>query len=154
MTKKSTIKRPYPRVQVYEDPGVSMTEQHHARSCDINTIMAKYQKTGVLEHLARYEPTFGDVSDLDFKRAMDTVAAVKSEFHDLPAFVRDHFDQDEAAYLAAVSTPEGLQEIRELVPESMQYDRDGNPEPVTAEPKPAQPATEPAEPAEGDKPVT
>ena len=128
MTKKKTsrqrVRRPYPR-RITRSGGESMTEQAHARSCDINTIMSRYEKTGVLEHIKDYEPQFGDVSDLDFKRAMDTVAQVKSEFQDLPAWVRDHYNQDEGKYLEAVSTEDGVAELRALTPPSQAYTRDG-----------------------------
>lgn len=115
-------------VQVYKKPGQSLTEQHHARSCDINTIMAKYIKTGIIEHVNNYEPTFGDVSGLDFKKAMDTVALVKSEFANMPAYVRDHFNQDEAAYLEKVSTPEGVQELKNILYPADAYTDDGSPD--------------------------
>lgn len=132
------------RVQVYKKPGKSMTEQHHAKACDINTIMAKYLKTGVMEHISKYEPTFGDVSAVDFKTSMDTITRVESEFYDLPAYVRAHYDQDPAKYLAAVITDEGLEELRNLKPPGTQYDREGNPEVA------AKPATEAPEEPTGD----
>lgn len=133
------------RVQVYKDPGESLTEQHHAKACDINTIMAKYLKTGLIEHVSRYEPQFGDVTELDFKRSMDTVARVESEFYDLPAFVRAHYDQDPSKYLAAIVTDEGLAELQALKPPGQQYNRDG-----TREEQPDKPAEKPPEAAEGD----
>ena len=52
--KKRAVKR-FPTVI----QGKSLTEQHHAKACDINSIMAKYVKTGVLDHITRYEPTYG-----------------------------------------------------------------------------------------------
>lgn len=115
------------RFQQYKKPGKSMTEQHHARACDINAIMAKYVKTGVIEHLSRYEPTFADVSELDFKRSLDTVARVEQEFADLPAFVRDHYENDPQEYINALRTPEGIEELRNLKPPGMNYQRDGSP---------------------------
>lgn len=115
-----------PRVQVYAQPGVSLTEQHHARSCDINTIMAKYLRTGVLDHIKQYEPTFGDISELDFKESMDTIRTIEAEFGDLPAYVRAHFKQDASAYLRQISTPEGVEAIRNLKPPAAAYKKDGS----------------------------
>lgn len=133
------------RFKQYTKPGKSMTEQHHARACDINAIMAKYVKTGVLEHVSKYEPTYADVSQLDFKQAMDTVCRVESEFHELPAFVREHYENDPTAYIEAISTPEGLRELKNLKPPGMNYERDGSPsQKAPAEPKKA------AEPPTGD----
>ena len=118
----------YEREPVYAPTGgESLTEQHHARSCDINTIMARYQQTGIIDHMKHYEPVYGDISDVDFKRAMDTVARVKTEFHDLPAYIREHFNQDENAYLQAVSTEEGIQELRDIPHPAQTYEDDGAP---------------------------
>lgn len=145
------------RVQAYKVPGDSMTEQHHARACDVNTIMAKYLKSGVIDHIKQYEPQFGDVSNLDFKTSMDQVAAVKSEFHNLPAFVRDHYKQDPGAYLDAVSTEEGIEELRKLKPPGQKYDRDGNrevPENTPTEPSSDGAKKEPAQPAPDGDAVT
>lgn len=133
------------RFKQYTKPGVSMTEQHHARACDINAIMAKYIKTGVIEHISKYEPTFADVSQLDFKQALDTVCRVESEFYDLPAFVRDHYDNDPQNYINAITTPEGLKELKSLKPPGMNYNRDGSP----AVEAPTEPEKA-AEPPKGD----
>lgn len=136
------------RVQVYKKPGKSLTEQHHAKACDINTIMAKYLKDGLIDHISKYEPQFGDVSELDFKHSMDTITRVESEFHDLPAYVREHYDHDPANYLAAVITDDGLEELRNLKPPGQQYNRDGTID--QGEEQPQKAAEKPPEAAEGE----
>ena len=88
------------------------TEQHHAKSCDINTIMARYLKTGVIDHITRHKASYGDVSGADYLTAQNLVAEQKSIFEELPAFARDHYDNDVANYLEALQTDEGLQELQ------------------------------------------
>ena len=39
-----------PRVQLVPDEK-SLTKQMHKKECDINNILAKYQKTGAITHL-------------------------------------------------------------------------------------------------------
>lgn len=107
--------------------GPSLTEQHHARACDINTIMAKYVRTGLIEHVSQYEPRFGDVSKVDFQDAMFLVKEVESEFQNLPAYVRAHYG-DAQNYLEAISTPEGVEALRSLRPPAEQYTLDGEPD--------------------------
>lgn len=124
--------------------GPTLTEQHHARACDINTIMAKYVRTGLIEHLSQYEPRFGDVSNVDFQEAMFLVKEVESEFANLPAYVRAHYG-DAQNYLEAVSTPEGVEALRSLRPAAEQYTQDGEPD-VAA--KAAQDALKPASDAD------
>lgn len=131
--------------------GPGLTEQHHARACDINTIMAKYVKTGVIEHIKRYEPTFGDVSETDFSKSMQVVAQVCSEFEELPAFARDHYGTPEK-YLEAVSSPEGLEELRSLRPKGDRYDQDGSPKKPSQEPSESPEAPENAQSAQKSDP--
>lgn len=92
-----------------------MTEQHHKQSCDINTIVAKYLKTGLLDHVKRYEGTYGDVTGADFKSAQDLIAQQKSTFNDLPAAVRAKFDNDPTQYLDMVMTDEGINELKNIL---------------------------------------
>lgn len=128
--------------------GPTMTEQHHAKACDINSIMAKYLKTGVIEHMKKFEPSYGDVSTHDYEESMNTVARVVQEFDQLPAFARDHYGSPEK-YLEATSTPEGLEELRSLRPKGDKYDKDGAPKKAPQEPSEA-----PQAPPEADSAQT
>lgn len=119
--------------------GESMTEQHHAKSCDINNIVAKYIKTGLMSHMKSHEGTYGDVTAADFQDAQNLIAEQKSIFNDLPAAVRAKFDNDPAQYLDKVLTDEGVEELRQILAP--------NPEPVK-EPEPAQ--KEPEKAPEGE----
>ncbi len=138
--KRIDFSKGHGRVQVTY-PETGRTEQHHARACDINTIMAKYLKTGVLDHKSKYEPTYGDVSSADFQASMNLVKGVETEFHDLPAYIRAEFNQDVGEYLQAMQTDEGVQKLQEIIHPSERYEKDGSP--ATSE------ITEPEE-TEGD----
>lgn len=92
-----------------------MTEQHHEKSCNINSIMAKYQKTGLIDHVNKYKGTYGDVTGADFKAAQDLIAEQKTIFYELPARVRAELDHDPANYLEMVLTEEGQQELAAIL---------------------------------------
>lgn len=92
-----------------------VTEQHHKAACDINKIMAKYQKTGVIEHINNHAERYGNVSGADFKTAQDLIAEQTSVFYELPAYARDAFDNDPANYLDLVMTDEGIEELRAIL---------------------------------------
>ncbi len=119
------------------------TEQHHAKSCDINTIMARYVKTGVMDHISKYEPRYGDVSSADWQAAQNLVAGVKTEFEELPAYVRDYYEGNADNYLDAMQTDEGVNELRNIRPPGQKYETDGSPAVETPEPEPA-PTPEPS----------
>jgi len=40
-----------------------MTKQSHTDECNINLIMKRFERTGVLEHVTTYAPQWGDFSD-------------------------------------------------------------------------------------------
>jgi len=79
------------------------TEQHHKAECDVNNIIKKYDKTGLITHVSRFEAKFGDMRGVDFKTAMDIVSSAKSEFNKLPSEIRKRFE----------NTPEKLLEFME-----------------------------------------
>jgi hypothetical protein len=135
--KQSRIRSAYgnnlPRVTVkFTKP--SLTEQHHARSCDINTIMARYQKTGVIEHIKRHKSTYGDVSQLDFQEAMQTVARAKSEFEELPAYARDAFKGGVEEYLHRMSQDDAIEHLQSILHPTDKYNADGSPAGTNSDP--------------------
>lgn len=87
-----------------------MTEQHHAESCDIHSIMRQADKTGIVTHLNQYEGSYGNFIDApDFTTAMQQIAAAKSLFESVPSAIRSEFDNDPAKFLDFVQNPENKQ---------------------------------------------
>ena len=80
--------------------GVSLTEQHHKPHVDINNIMARYIKTGTLDHVRTYEGQYSELPEADFHDAATKVAEARSMFEELPSQMRKHFDNDPARFLA------------------------------------------------------
>lgn len=92
----------------------SKTEQHHANEVDINSIMRKYRKTGVLpEPSAR--GIYGDFAFAeDFHTTQNRVVAANELFNNLPSDIRTQFDNDAGAFLGFVNDPENADEAREM----------------------------------------
>jgi len=92
-----------------------MTEQHHKETCDIHTIMRKYEKTGILEHTAKYGPQYANyVGAPDFKQAMDYIANAHSLFNQVPAKIRDQFDNDAGKYLEFMTDEGNFEQIKQM----------------------------------------
>lgn len=73
---------------------VKMTDQSFKKAVDINTIVAKFNKTGILPQ-GRSNPRFGDFSAVPkLEEAFDAVNAAKELFYDLPADLRKLLDND------------------------------------------------------------
>ncbi|WNK12452.1 MAG: internal scaffolding protein [Microvirus sp.] len=94
-------------------PAQGRTKQSFKEECDINTIMNRFSRTGVLPVTNR-TPTYGDIADLDFQGAMDLVAAGREMFAALPSKVRERFANDPAKLLQFVQDPENGPEARKL----------------------------------------
>lgn len=88
------------------DFGPSLTEQHHKDSCDINVIMAGYEKTGQVPVYTDMVPSYGDFSEVtDYHGALNLVIAAQDAFDSLSASVRKEFDYDPQKFLQAVDDP-------------------------------------------------
>lgn len=92
-----------------------MTKQSFKDECNINNIMARYEKTGILpDTLNPAEPQYIDATGFDFDLAMQLVAEATSGFNQLPASVRAQFDHDPGAFLDFVAKPENGQALVDM----------------------------------------
>ena len=92
----------------------SLTQQHSKDQVDINNIMARYIKTGVLDHVAKYQPQYRDNNATDYQESMNIVIKADEMFSELPAQARKHFDNDPAAFLDFVQDPANHDKLHEL----------------------------------------
>lgn len=104
------IKFPYdPSEKVYiSDYGPSMTIQSEAEACDIHQILERHQMTGQLTHVNSYEGRYGDFSTFpnDYQHALNVVIEAETSFQELPARMRDAFNNDPMEFFRAVHDPE------------------------------------------------
>lgn len=94
--------------------GKSMTRQSEMVYADINLIMKKYEKTGVLPPATR-EGFFADVTKVgDYRDALARVDQAERYFDHLPVDIKKRFNQDPAEFLDFVSNTENLAQIEEM----------------------------------------
>lgn len=92
----------------------SLAQQHCKEECDINYILRRSQKTGVLEHVARGSAQYGDFDGMDYHTACNCVLEAESQFLELPARVREKFNNDPGAFLDFASNAENRAEMQKL----------------------------------------
>lgn len=93
----------------------TMTHQSFQDECDINNIMRKYQKTGLLTHVQEYGGRYDELpSDLDYQAACNQVINARSAFDSLPSGLRTRFNNDPAAFLRFVQDPANEEEMQRL----------------------------------------
>jgi phage internal scaffolding protein len=109
------IRKPYTREAVSIDvSGESRTKQSFAKECDINHIMAKYQKTGAITHFAKHSPQYGIADGQTFQDAMNLVCEAQEMFNELPSSIRSRFGNDPAAFLDFVNDEGNADEMIKL----------------------------------------
>lgn len=99
-----------PRVAVDCSDSPSRTKQSMKAETDINNIVARYRRTGLLTYVNERSPVYTDVSDVtDYREAVARVEEVERYFGGLPSKLRAEFGNDVATFLDAMTdeSPEG-----------------------------------------------
>lgn len=96
------------------DPKEERTKQSHKKECDINTIMEKFQSTGVIQHVRHHEAQYMDIGPNDFRAAMEVIATASSMFEELPSKARARFQNSPEKFLEFVQDPENHKNLYEL----------------------------------------
>lgn len=92
-----------------------ITEQEHKDECDINNILRKYQTTGLIEHVARYNGDYTDCIGVgDYLEAQTRIIEANEMFAGLPATVRDRFSNDTSKFLEFVQNDANRDEMIKL----------------------------------------
>lgn len=93
--------------------GKSLTRQSEAEACDINVIMRRYEKTGILPE--GVEGFFADVSNIgDYRAVQEKLEVGKEIFYQLPAVEREKFRNDVGTFLDFAADPGSVPELVRL----------------------------------------
>lgn len=140
-----------PRQRVRESidfpEGSSRTKQSFAEETNINNIMAKFEKTALLEHVTEHQGEYGNYINVpqDFHAAMNQVMDANQMFMTLPAKLREGFDNDPAKFIDFVENasedelreadllPRGGQNVAEATPPGEPNGRRAGDQPEPAE---------------------
>lgn len=92
----------------------SLTRQEFADECDINILMDKYEKTGIISHINPRSPQYLDLSDVpDLQTAHQIIQDATREFMALPATTRASFDNDPMKFVQFAENPDNIEKMRE-----------------------------------------
>jgi len=111
--------------------GESLAQQHMRDETDINTIVGRYLKTGVLgSGGGTRQPIFGDFSAVDYHEMRNAIADIQQNFDGLPARTRRRFNNDPYQLIRFVENPVNLKASLKMglipVPEGHVMDEAGN----------------------------
>lgn len=112
---------------------VYKTEQHHAEWCNVRAIIRRYDKTGLLDHVTKYEAKYGDLTGDDYKTMLDKVKAAESDFQKMPSHIRNRFKNSVEEYLRFFEDENNRDEAIKLglISQDTPEDKDGIAEHVT-----------------------
>lgn len=97
------------------DCGKTMTKQYFREQTDINQIMRKYEKTGVMTFVTNRMPEFLALDDnFSFQDAMNMVIKANKVFDELPSAIRKRFQNSPHEFLEFMQDPANTQEAIEL----------------------------------------
>ena len=89
-------------------------KQSFRDECDINKIMARFQKTGILDHYTKHAPEYQDIPAIEYLDALNIVATAETMFEELPSEARKRFENSPDKFLDFVQDPENLAEMRKM----------------------------------------
>lgn len=93
----------------------SMTQQQFKNQCDINLIIKKFEKTGMVTHLSGKSGQYGDFSSIkDFQSNLNSVISAQNAFDSLPAAIRKRFGNDPAQLIDFVHNDANYEEAEKL----------------------------------------
>lgn len=82
------------------------TEQNHKKECDVNLIIKKYDRDGLITHVSRFKGQFGDMTANDFTDMQNKIRSAVNMFNDLPSETRNRFDNSPAELLRFMENPD------------------------------------------------
>lgn len=120
---------------VSEAVGESLTEQHHANAVNINEIVLRYQKTGVLPE-TRPGASYGDFTGVtDYHQALQACRDAEDLFMSLPPQLRAKFENDPQNLFEFLNNEENRTEAEELGLVERRIPEDKKPPTDVPEPK-------------------
>lgn len=93
---------------------VYVTQQSEKEKCDINHIIRRFTRTGVIDRVSKFEARFGDTRGVDFTDAMNLVTHAQQAFEELPSKIRKRFSNDPGKLLEFMENPNNRDEAIEL----------------------------------------
>lgn len=91
------------------------TKQSFRKEVDINTIVAKAAKTGLVDWVNANQAQYGDFTEVKtFHEAQNMIINAEAQFQSLPAEIRKHFDNDAGTFLEVASDPKNHDEMVKL----------------------------------------
>jgi phage internal scaffolding protein len=108
---------PPPKPEIDCSTGSDPAQQQFRDECDVNHIMDRYNKTGIVTSMATdpAKAIYGDFSaGIDYQTAHELIFKAEEQFAALPSKIRERFKNDPRLFLEFMNNPENQQEAIKL----------------------------------------
>ena len=87
-------------------PTPSLAKQSFKEECDINNIMRKFEKQGLVDHLNTHKGDYGDfIGFQDYQSSLNQILSAQEAFMTIPSKIRFTFNNDPIEFLKFVHDP-------------------------------------------------
>ena len=91
------------------------THQEFKDECDVNLIIPKYDRTGLLTHVNEAVAQYGDYSEVnEYQESMNLVLQAQQSFGEIPANIRAMFNNDPGIFFEFATDPKNREKMVEL----------------------------------------
>jgi phage internal scaffolding protein len=108
--------RPKGYVKPVVNTGEGVTKQEFRDECDINVIMERYRKTGVIAFRTSKQPIYMDCSEFptSLQDALEYIKKGDELFAEMPSHLRKEFDNDPSKFIEFVQDKNNLDKAYEM----------------------------------------
>lgn len=98
---------------VFKKP--SLTKQCFKDEANINSIMSKYESTGIVENISKLKGQYGDFTNIGtYQEAQNKIMLAQDMFDRLPSAIRLKFENDPIKFVEFTQNPDNKAEMQEL----------------------------------------
>jgi hypothetical protein len=103
----------YGKLVISENKEPSMTKESLAKDLDVNNIVRRHAKTGVLPNAHAFEGIYGEFDSIDLREAEEKVMKANELFMEVPSAIRAEFNNDAGAFIDYATDPANLEQMRQ-----------------------------------------
>jgi Chlamydia-phage Chp2 scaffold (Chlamy_scaf). len=97
------------------EPEVTKTVQSEKDRTEINNVIRRYNKTGLIDHVAKGRAMYGDFTEInEYQENLNMIMKAEASFAALPSEIRKKFDNDPGQFFEFATNPENEQKLVEM----------------------------------------
>lgn len=94
---------------------IGLTKQSHKAECDINNIIKRIDRDGLVTHVNNAVAQYGDFSgEIDYQKSIALVEEANTSFLELPSKIRKEFNNDAGEFSEFATNPNNHKKLVEM----------------------------------------